>query len=303
VAEERKTTNMLLPKFSCKGVTRLCFSYRTTTLAAGFAAGVSLLTAGCGGGGGSNGPDAAQRNLAFAIVHSIRATSGSVDNVSKATELEDTDDTNDPLELDTDYNLYFRTTLGENPDLRLDYFEDAAAARPAGYFNGNFTGELGQYPFEMTLQFDVTKGSRPEKGDLALRLTSATEGVLEGTVLDYTSGDTVELDLTYRAVDDSAVGMAILTPGPQNHRTGDKPIYFTNLVAHADDTFEGSLRVGTGTGVPTGTLSVDDDDSGSLQLQLPSGTLRATWDDDGAGTIQFPNGATQNIADFDAAQP
>ncbi len=59
-----------------------------------------------------------------------------MDNVSKATELEDTDDTNDPLELDADYNLYFRTTLGENPDLRLDYFEDAAAARPAASDRG-----------------------------------------------------------------------------------------------------------------------------------------------------------------------
>ncbi len=278
-------------------------SFRTTTLLAGLAAGSSLLTAGCGGGSGSNSPDPAQRNLAFAIVHSVRATAGTVDTVGKATDLDEPTDINDPLDLDTDYNLYYRTTLGENPDIRLDYFEDAAAAQPAGYFNGSFEGELGEFPFVMTLQFDVTKGKRPEKGDLALRLTSATDGILEGTVIDYTSGDTIELDLTYRAVDDTAVGMVILTPGPQNHRTGDQPIYFTNLIANADDTLQGSLKVGTGTGVPTGTLFVDDDDSGNLQLQVPGGTLRATWNEAGRGTIQFPNGTTQAISDFDAAQP
>jgi hypothetical protein len=267
---------------------------------AALAAGTVLFTAGCGGGGGSS-IDPGQRNLAFAIVHSIRGTAGNIDHVSKAADQEEPD--NGPLERDTDYNLFYRTTLGENPDLRFDYFEDAAATRPAGYFNGDFEGELGEFPFNMTLQFDVTKGTRPEKGDIALRLTSATEGVLDGTVTDYTSGDIVELDLAYRAVDDTAVGSAILTPGPQNHRTGDKPIYFTNLVAHADDTFDGSLRVGTGTGVPTGIVFVDDDNSGNLQLQIAGGTLRAQWDDDGTGRITFPNGDTQSIDDFDAAQP
>ncbi|MES2460288.1 MAG: hypothetical protein V4671_06875 [Armatimonadota bacterium] len=276
---------------------------KSAAIFAGLTAGAVLLTTGCGGGSGSSNvnPNATQRDLAFAIVHSLRGTAGSVDHVSKAADQAEV--TNDPLELDTEYNLFYRTTLGENPDLRFDYFEDAAASRPAGYFNGNFEGELGEFPLNITLKFDVTKGNRPEKGDINLRLTSATNGTLEGIVTDYTSGDTIELDLAYRALDDTAVGMAILTPGPLNHRTGDKPIYFTNFVAHADDTFNGNLKVGTGAGVPTGTVFVDDDNSGNLQLQVTGGTLRADWDDDGKGTIRFPDGATQSIADFDSAQP
>jgi hypothetical protein len=262
-----------------------------------------LLTAGCGGGGSSStgSPNNADRDLAFNIVRSIRATADNVDQIGDSVGQEAATDAD--LELDADYNLYYRTTLGENPDIRLDYFEDAAAARPAGYLNTDFEGEFGQFPFQMTLQFDVTRGRRPEKGDITLRLTSAANGVLEGTVTDYTSGDEIELDLTYNAANDSAVGMAILTPGPQNHRTGDKPIYFTNLVANADDTFESEFKVGVGAGAPEGTLSLDDDNSGSLQMQASGGTLRAQWDKDGRGTIQFPSGTTMVIADFDAAQP
>jgi hypothetical protein len=278
-------------------------SSKITSLFAGLTIGALLLTAGCGGGGGSSNdsPNATQRDLAFAIVHAIRGTASNIDNVGRAAEQDEPN--NDPLELDEDYNLYFRTTPGEDLDFRLDYFEDLQATRNAGYLNGTFEGILGQFPFAMTLQFDVTKGNRPEKGDISLHMASETEGTLEGTVTDYRSGDTVELDLTYRAVDNSGVGMAILTPGPQNHRTGDKVVYFNNLVAHADDTFEGNLKIGLGAGVPTGTLAVDENNSGNLQVQLPDGTLKADWDKDGAGKITFPSGATQTISDFDAAQP
>lgn len=192
------------------------------------------------------------------------------------------------LQFDETSGLYLGFAEVEN-GFRLNYFEDAAGATPAGFVEFN---EVNETTIQMV--FNLPKGQQASTGTLTLVSGNAegTAGSIKGDLSDPNTGDKVVFDIAFApgtGAEDSNVS------GSFSVTDADGTIAFQNLSADDDGSMSADILWNN---VP-GTLTGNADESGSLTLGNGSNALRAEWNAAGAGKITLQDGTVVNIADFD----
>ncbi|MBC8137296.1 MAG: hypothetical protein H8F28_15560 [Fibrella sp.] len=175
--------------------------------------------------------------------------------------------------------------------LRLNYFEDAAGTKLAGFLEITDVDDRS-----VQMIFNLPKGQQASQGTLMVvsHNEEGTSGTMKGDLTDPNSGDKVAFDLIFRP---GSSPEDISISGNFSVTDADGTIAFQNMAADEDGSMSADILWN---GVP-GELNSNADGAGSLTLGAGSNELRAEWNAAGAGKITLPGGTVVNITDFDTA--